>query len=113
MKRSPEQLLLVEQLRPVAKARGLVVATEHYFALPRRWRVDVALIEPPGVAVPGLAIEIDGGLFVRGRHSGGQGQLDDMAKHNALAERGWRVLRFTPHQVRTGEALEQIRRCVS
>ena len=112
MKLTNEQLLLVEQLRPVATARGLTVSPEHYFALPRKWRVDVALLEPPGVLVPGLAIEIDGGLFVRGRHSGGTGQLDDLEKHNALAERGWRVLRYTPKQVRDGSALAQIRRCL-
>lgn len=58
---------------------------------------------------PGLfvAVEVDGGnRMVRngaavGRHTG----EDDYRKLNAAAIRGWRVLRFTPAMVRSGEAL--------
>lgn len=104
---TPEQALLVTQLRGM----GMDAETEVAGVPGRRFRIDVVARRPRGGTA--LAIEIDGGLFLRrGRHSGGVGQLKDMEKHNLLVEHGWRVLRFTPQQVRTGEALEQIRRCL-
>lgn len=73
----------------------------------RRWRFDLAW---PDLLV---AVEIDGGIWIRGRHSRGKGQLGDMEKLNAAAAMGWRVLRFTPDQVRNGTALNEIQNVVS
>ena len=106
------QLLLCEQLKPVAAARGLRIEPE-YAAIPgRSFRVDVALLEAVPMAWVGYAIEIDGGIWIGGRHSGGTGQVKDMEKLNLLVEPGWKPLKFTPKQVETGEALAQIRRCL-
>jgi very-short-patch-repair endonuclease len=71
---------------------------EHRFHPTRKWRLDFAR---PDIR---LAIEIDGGVWTQGRHSGGQGQIDDMEKGNAAVAEGWQVLHFTPQQVRNGEA---------
>ena len=70
----------------------------------RRWRFDWAFPDEKHK----LAIEVDGGIFVAGRHTRGAGVLKDMEKLNAAAILGWRVLRFTPQQVKTGEALAVI-----
>ena len=56
----------------------------------RRWRFDYAL---PSLKI---AIEIDGGIFLGGRHSGGVGQLRDMEKSNAAASLGWLVFHYMP-----------------
>jgi very-short-patch-repair endonuclease len=64
----------------------------------RMWRFDFAF--PPGK----LAIEVDGGIWTAGRHSGGQGQIDDMEKMNNAVALGWQVLHFTPQQVNGPEA---------
>lgn len=64
------------------------------FAPPRRWRFDVAW---PDLARP-VALEIQGGLFVRGggRHSRGAALLKEHDKINAAAARGYRVMFCTP-----------------
>lgn len=107
-----EQRLLLEQLRPICASRGMQAIPELVFAPPRKWRIDVALLEPEAMPWKGWAIEIDGGVFVHGRHSGGMGQVKDMEKLNALTEHGWWPLKFTPRQVMDGTALAQIRRCL-
>jgi hypothetical protein len=38
-----------------------------------------------------VAVEIDGGLWIYGRHNRASGALADMEKGNAYAERGWIV----------------------
>ncbi|MCC6271105.1 MAG: hypothetical protein IT190_07495, partial [Microbacteriaceae bacterium] len=55
-----------------------------------------------------LIVEIDGGLFVQGRHSRGAGQLKDMEKLNAAALLGYRVLRYAPSQIER-ECLRDLR----
>ena len=68
----------------------------------RRWRFDYAF---PFVKV---AIEIDGGLWTGGRHSGGLGQKKDLEKMNAAAELGWLVLHYTPHERMLADTMIQI-----
>ena len=63
----------------------------------------------------GVAVEIEGGIFMRGRsgHSSGTGILRDMEKGNEYALRGIRCLRVTPEQVKSGQALALIERLLS
>ena len=68
----------------------------------RRWRFDFAW------PVHRVALEIEGGVFTRGRHVRGAGFLADMEKYNAAALAGWKVLRVTPQQVKDGTALKLI-----
>ena len=72
------------------------------FAPPRRWRFDVAW---PDIR---LAVEIDGGTWVSGRHTRGAGFERDCEKLNTAVLLGWRVLRFTTGMVLDGRALETI-----
>ena len=73
--------------------------TEYVFAPPRRWRFDFAY--PSGL----IAIEIEGGSWIKGRHNYGAGFENDMRKYNTGESLGWIIFRFTPHMVFTGEAL--------
>ena len=73
----------------------------------RRWRLDAAY------KALGLAIEIEGGAWINGRHTRGSGYLGDMEKYNALTESGWRLLRYTPQMIDDETAVEQIARMVS
>jgi len=68
---------------------------EHRFAHPRRWRFDWAW--PDHL----LALEVDGGVWTRGRHTRGAGFLRDIEKLNSAAIAGWSVLRTTPDHVQT------------
>tara|TARA_R100001086_G_scaffold192604_2_gene109841 strand:- start:1266 stop:1586 length:321 start_codon:yes stop_codon:yes gene_type:complete len=76
---------------------------EFRFAAPRRWRFDWAWPEDM------LALEIDGGVWTRGRHTRGAGFLRDIEKLNTAAINGWSVLRTTPDKVQT-QGLSDIER---
>lgn len=63
---------------------------EYKFHPSRRWRFDFAWPEYK------IALEVEGGIFVYGRHTRGSGFLKDMEKYNAAAMMGWRILRVQP-----------------
>ena len=73
------------------------------FAPPRRWRFDYAW------PVYNLALEVEGGVWTRGRHTRGKGAIADMEKYNAAVIAGWRLLRVTPDQLHTLETVTMIR----
>jgi very-short-patch-repair endonuclease len=62
---------------------------EFRFHKTRRWRFDFAW---PDYMV---AVEVDGGIYIGGRHNRGQGFKKDCEKQNAAVLDGWRVLHFT------------------
>lgn len=68
----------------------------------RRWRFDLAWQHYR------LAVEVDGAIWVQGRHSRGGGVTNDCVKYAAAMLRGWRVLRVVPGQVVTGQAVSWI-----
>lgn len=69
------------------------VEPEYRFHPVRRWRFDFAVPEHM------LAIEVEGGSYVQGRHTRGKGFAADMEKYNTATLMGWSVLRYTPQQV--------------
>jgi very-short-patch-repair endonuclease len=79
-----------------------VPAREYRFHPRRRWRFDFAW------PLYKIAVEVDGGIYCRGRHVRGAGFERDAEKRNAAVLAGWRVLHFTPRQVRSGSAVQAI-----
>jgi hypothetical protein len=79
-----------------------IPACEYRFHPTRKWRLDYAF------PVQKLAVEVEGGVFIQGRHSRGAGMVKDMEKYNTLAVGGWRLLRVTPKQVTDGTALNLV-----
>ena len=77
------------------------------FAPPRRWRFDWAW------PAQKLALEVQGGLFVAGRHSRGAALLKEHEKLNAAAALGWRVCFVTPQQVENGEAVDIVQKALA
>ena len=95
MSRSHLEALLLLHLR----AEGLPEPEREYrFAPPRRWRFDFAWPERR------LAVEVEGGQWVRGRHQTPKGFERDCEKLNAAALLGWTVLRVTGDMVEDGRA---------
>jgi hypothetical protein len=85
------------------KAAGLPEPVPEYrFCEGRRWRFDYAFPEHK------IALEIEGGVWVRGRHTRGKGFLGDMEKYNRAVILGWKLLRCTPEMVKSGEALRLV-----
>lgn len=82
------------------RAVGLPLPIREYQALPdRRFRCDLAY------PLRRLAIEVDGGEQMRGRHNRAAGMASDCDKQNLLVLAGWHCLRFTGGQVKAGLAL--------
>lgn len=94
----------------LCQAAGLPVPVAEYpfaKAIERQWRFDFAW------PAQQLALEIDGGGFVRGRHHRPVGFAEDCCKLNSAVILGWRVLRVTPQQVRDGTALDFVERALA
>lgn len=84
----------------------------------RKWRFDYAS------RVHSVAVEIEGGVFGRGKpcpacgrkrggaHSSVTGMLRDIEKYNEATAQGWRVLRFTPEQFAKFEYVERLLKSV-
>lgn len=79
-------------------------AREYLFHPTRKWRIDIAW---PGMK---LAVECEGvgPKGQPGRHQLTQHLHDNCEKHSALGAMGWRLLRFTGKQIRSGHALKWI-----
>jgi very-short-patch-repair endonuclease len=95
---------------------GIPFEAEYRFHPRRRWRADFAIevrraVSDVALAAP-LLIEIDGGAFIGGRHSRGQGVANDAEKQSAAAILGYRVIRATPAQVADGSCLSWIQQAL-
>jgi very-short-patch-repair endonuclease len=84
-----------------------VPSREYTFASPRRWRFDFAWWQQK------IAVEVEGGSWIAGRHTRGKSFEDDCVKYNEAALRGWRVFRVTPGMIEDGRAIQTIRRALA
>ena len=75
---------------------------EHRFHATRKWRLDFAWPREK------VAVEVEGGVYGRGRHVRPAGFIADCEKYNAAAQLGWLVLRFVPRKGWIDEALVMI-----
>lgn len=67
---------------------------EHKFADGRRFRFDY-------YHLAGVAIELEGGVWTRGRHTRPSGFLNDMEKYNLASSLGILVFRVPSHDIST------------
>lgn len=116
MKRADKKLDPEKVFRALLKQEGIPQPISEYrFAPPRRWRFDYAWIVQTserverGVEAHCVALEVEGGIFIQGRHSRGAGMLKDMEKYNKAATMGWLVLRCTPSELNTSGMVDLIR----
>ena len=79
---------------------------EYRFAPPRRWRFDFAW---PELA---LALEVEGGIWIQGRHTRPTGFAKDLEKYNTATLLGWRLLRVTPEMVQDGSAVTFVKKAI-
>jgi very-short-patch-repair endonuclease len=85
-----EQISIAEIVPPIR---------EYKFLTDRRFRFDFAF---PQLM---FAIEVEGGIFTRGRHINPMGFTKDCEKYALALINGWKVLRVTSGQVRNKEAI--------
>lgn len=72
----------------------------------RKWRFDACWKDLK------LAVEVEGGVFIQGRHSRGAGFRNDCEKYAEAAILGWRVIRVLPEHVKSGQAADWIARAM-
>lgn len=79
--------------------------SEYVFAPPRRWRFDYCWPDRK------IALELEGGSWVGGRHTRGSGFEADAEKYNAAALGHWLVLRYTTTMLKNDPAgcIDQVR----
>lgn len=89
------ELLLDAQLR----SEGIQDFITQFKFCDRKWTFDFAWPQYK------LAVEVDGGHWIGGRHSKGKGFENDCVKNNEAMLRGWHVLHFTSNMVNDPELL--------
>lgn len=82
------------------------VVKEHIFHPTRKWRFDYAIVEHK------IALEVEGGVWIGGRHTRPQGFLGDVEKYNQAALLGWRVFRTTPSELCKQKTLNMLKEAV-
>ncbi len=74
---------------------GPELEKEFRFHPVRKWRADFAHLESRTL------IEIEGGIYVNGRHNRGAGFAADLEKYLEASLAGWRVVRLGPNELTT------------
>lgn len=91
----PKRSELEQQFEWILKAQGIHdFETEFRFAAPRRFRLDFAWPDER------VGLELQGGVYSRGRHVRGAGYTKDVEKMNLAILLGWRVLQATGEMIR-------------
>ncbi len=91
------------------KAAKLPTPVQQYRFHPvRRWKLDFAWPDRR------LYVEVEGGIFIKGggRHNRAMGFQADIEKYNEATLAGWRGVRVTTRQVKSGAALGLIERAL-
>jgi len=80
---------------------------EYRFHPTRRWRFDFAWVEPR------VALEVEGSVWARGRHTRGKGYLGDIEKYNEAVLEGWKLLRVATEHAGMGYAVDLLQRALT
>lgn len=94
--------------RNIGDKYGLKVVSEFRFHPIRKWRFDYFI----AIHHTGIAIEVDGGIWIKGRHVSPQGFLKDMEKFNYAASMGYYVFKFTPSDKKNNLHLNLIKELI-
>jgi hypothetical protein len=97
-KLSPGEELFALHLR----ANGIEFEREFRFFQGRKWRSDFY------IPMIHTLVEIEGGVWVFGRHSRGKGYSSDLEKINRATIMGYRYLRYTTTMVELGHAINEV-----
>ena len=104
VRRKQKTLFAVRKQKTTPQPIPPGAVAEHRFHPKRKWRFDHAYVPQK------IAVEIEGGAFINGRHVRGAGFIGDMRKYREAELLGWMVLRVTPQEFRNGTAAELVRR---
>lgn len=94
--------MLTDRGLPIPKTEWEFSHRYNKLGQPEKFRADYMFLDA------GLILEVHGGLFMGGGHSGGAGQLSDLVKMNVAAMNGYRTMACTPQQLCTEEMIGMI-----
>ena len=101
--RSKLEVQLEKQLSlAVSAGRIPPFTTEYYAIIGRKFRYDFAWPDYD------LLLEVQGGIWGVGAHSGGTGALRDFEKQSLAAVGGFYVITCGPSQIREGKAISWV-----
>lgn len=89
------------------KELGLDCVTEFRFHPVRRWRADYAILSHK------ILIEVEGAVWVQGRHTRGSGFVKDLQKYNTATAMGYSVLRVQPKDLMSTELIDLLKQTIS
>jgi hypothetical protein len=93
---------------PSCKHYGLPRPVPEYrFHPDRKWRFDYAWPKRK------VALEIEGGVWTKGRHTRGKGFIKDIEKYNAATLAGWKILRCVPSDVKDESIFALLKRALT
>lgn len=99
---------LVNQLiKQIEKEQLTIPSREFKFSPTRKWRFDLAWVNEK------LAVEVEGGIWIGGRHTSGSGFENDCIKYNEAVLQGWRVLRATSNTIKNGSFIATLKYILS
>lgn len=110
-KREKLEAALWQQIKAECPLEALGCERQFKFHPKRKWALDFAfpVMTEDGLK-PWIAVEVDGGTWTGGRHTRGAGYAADCEKLNEAACLGWTVLRVTGDHIKSGQAIDWIRR---
>jgi hypothetical protein len=83
--------LSVPIFKAFCRSHGLPTPMDEYqFHDSRKWRFDFAW------PLQKVALEVDGGIFVNGRHNQGAAMLLQWEKENTAQSMGWHIFKCSP-----------------
>ena len=77
---------------------GVAFTRQCAYAVGRKMRADF------GLPAERILIEVQGGVYSKQAHGSISGILADLARLNLATINNWRMMRFTPDQIASGEA---------
>ena len=101
--KAQKRTALEDKLAFQIRAAGLPEPLREYqFHHARRWSFDFSWPEKM------IACEVEGGLWVAGRHTRGAGYEEDCIKYAEAVILGWQLLRVTARMIKSGSALQYL-----
>jgi hypothetical protein len=100
MSKQPAHTLLEIHLRELGFDNFV---PEFKFHPTRKWRFDYLIL-------PLVAVEIEGGIYARGRHTRGAGYEKDLEKYREATILGFNVYRFSTGEILNGTAKAFLKR---
>lgn len=96
-----------ETLASHLRAYDIAFEREFQFHPTRKWRFDFMIVKPNSNGKR-IAVEVEGGSYMQGRHQSKTGFAADLVKYNRAQIMGYMVLRYTTQDVKNGVAIAEI-----